>query len=309
MQKTARKTLNLPEMIPPDTVLVVSAPAKVNLSLHILGKRPDGFHDLDSVMQKISLADSVTLQRREEPGIHLFCPDSGLPEDNSNLVWKAAKAFLDVTGLQNKYGVSIVLEKKIPIAAGLGGGSSDAGAVLTGLNRLFQTEIPKKTLVRVAKSLGADVPFFVVPDSSVRATGIGDKMEGHGTLEDCSLLLVNPGFSVPTAWVYENFTLTRIDKDSNLSNCRKNESLDEVCCSLYNDLETVTIVRYPEIQTIKETMRDNGALGTLMSGSGPTVFGIFPDVVGENFQLQTCVGKLTERYGAGVFVTRPFESD
>jgi 4-diphosphocytidyl-2-C-methyl-D-erythritol kinase len=293
-------------MISPDTALVVSAPAKVNLSLRILGRRTDGYHDLDSVMQKISLADTVTLQRQEKPGIQLFCPDSDLPEDKSNLVWKAAEAFLDVANLRDKYGVSIILEKKIPIAAGLGGGSSDAGAVLTGLNHLFQTEIPEKTLLGVAKSLGADVPFFVVPGSSVRATGIGDKMEEHRKLEDCSLLLVNPGFSVSTAWVYENFTLTRIDKDSNLSDCRKNETFDELCCSLYNDLETVTIARYPEIQTIKETMFDNGALGALMSGSGPTVFGIFPDVVGENTKLHKCVEKLTEKYGAGVFVTRPF---
>ena len=293
-------------MISPDTVLVVSAPAKVNLSLRILGKRADGYHDLNSVMQKISLADTVTLQRLEKPGIQLNCPDSGLPEDNSNLVWKAAEAFLAVVNLQDKYGVSIILEKKIPIAAGLGGGSSDAGTVLTGLNRLFQTEVSEETLLGVAKSLGADVPFFVVPRSSVRATGIGNKMKKHRRLEDCSLLLVNPGFSVSTAWVYENFTLTRIDKDSNLSDCRKNESLGELYCSLYNDLESVTIKRYPEIQTIKDAMLANGASDTLMSGSGPTVFGIFPDVVGESTNLHECVEKLTEKYGDGVFVTRPF---
>lgn len=293
-------------MISPGTALVVSAPAKINLSLRILGKRTDGYHELDSVMQKISLTDTLTLQRQEKPGIQLFCPDSDLPEDNSNLVWKAAEVFLDLANLREKYGLSIILEKKIPIAAGLGGGSSDAGAALTGLNRLFQTDIPEETLLGIAKSLGADVPFFVVPDSSVRATGIGDKMEEYRKLEDCSLLLVNPGFSVSTAWVYENFTLTRIDKDSSLSDCRKNESLDELCCSLYNDLETVTIAHYPEIQTIKETMLHNGALGALMSGSGPTVFGIFPDGVDESTKLHKCVHKLTKKYGIGVFVTRPF---
>ena len=306
MQKIVRRIPNPPEMSSPDIALVVLAPAKINLNLHILGKRADGYHNLDSVMQKITLADTITLQRQEKPGIQLFCPDSSLPEDHSNLVWKAAAAFLDVSNLREEHGVSIILEKKIPIAAGLGGGSSDAGAVLNGLNRLFQTEIPKQTLLDLAKSLGADVPFFVIACSSVRATGIGDKMEEHRKLEDCKILLVNPGFSVSTAWAYENFTLTRIDKNSNLFDCRKNEYLDERCYSVYNDLETVTITRYPEIQTIKDAMLDNGASSALMSGSGPTVFGIFPDVVGESSKLQKCVEKLTEKYGNGVFVTRPF---
>ncbi|HID02130.1 MAG TPA: 4-(cytidine 5'-diphospho)-2-C-methyl-D-erythritol kinase [Desulfobacterales bacterium] len=293
-------------MTPPCTKLVVTAPAKVNLTLRILGKRTDGYHELDSVMQKVSLADTVILHRLEVPGIQLSCPDSDLPEDNSNLVWKAAETFLDASGLGNKCGVSIILEKKIPIAAGLGGGSSDAGAVLTGLKRLLQSEIPETTLLGLAKSLGADVPFFVVPGSAMRATGIGEKMEKYKKLEDCSILLVNPGFSVSTAWVYENFTLTRAVKDSNLSNSRKNESLSKLCCSLFNDLETVTIKRYPEIQSIKNLMIDNGATDALMSGSGPTVFGIFPDGDGRSVYLRKCVEKLTEKYGSGVFVTRPF---
>ncbi len=293
----------------PVTTLVVTAPAKVNLTLRILSKRADGYHELDSVMQKISLVDTVTLHRLEKPGIQLSCPDSDLPEDNSNLVWKASEAFLEETDLLDRYGVSIVLEKKIPIAAGLGGGSSDAGAVLTGLNHLFQTELPVKTLLCLAKSLGADVPFFVVPSSAVRATGIGDKMVEYKKLGNCSVLLVNPGFSVSTAWVYENFTLTRADKVSNLSDCRKNESLSELCCPLYNDLETVTIQQYPEIQTIKGVMLDNGASDALMSGSGPTVFGIFPDGDMESLNLRKCVEKLTKKYGAGVFVTRPFDTD
>jgi len=293
-------------MTPPCTKLVVTAPAKVNLTLRILGKRTDGYHELDSVMQKVSLADTVILHRLEVPGIQLSCPDSDLPEDNSNLVWKAAETFLDASGLGNKCGVSIILEKKIPIAAGLGGGSSDAGAVLTGLKRLLQSEIPETTLLGLAKSLGADVPFFVVPGSAMRATGIGGKMEKYKKLEDCSILLVNPGFSVSTAWVYENFTLTRAVKDSNLSNSRKNESLSKLCCSLFNDLETVTIKRYPEIQSIKNLMIDNGATDALMSGSGPTVFGVFPDGDERSVNLRKCVEKLAEKYGEGVFVTRPF---
>lgn len=291
--------------------LVVEAPAKVNLTLHILGKRSDGYHDLDTVMQKLDLADTVTLSRCEKPGIQLSCPGSDLPEDDSNLVWKAAAAFLQETGLLKKRecGVSIVLEKKIPIAAGLGGGSSDAGSVLTGMNRLFQTELAQGTLLRMAKSLGADVPFFVVPHSAVRATGIGDKMSPRKSLGNCSLLLVNPGFSVSTAWVYKKFTLTRADKDSNLSDSRKNDSMGGQLCPLHNDLEAVTVKQYPELETIKRFMLDNGASGALMSGSGPTVFGVFPDQSGgEMDAVYKCGEKLKEKYGQGVFVTRPVGS-
>ncbi len=294
-----------PEMTGSDVALVVLAPAKVNLTLHILSKRSDGYHELDSVMQKISLADTITLCRLEKPEIQLNCPDSDLPEDESNLVWKAAELFLDKTGLATKCGVSILLEKKIPIAAGLGGGSSDAAAVLTGLNQLFQTDLTEQTLLKLGKSLGADVPFFVISEHAVRATGIGDKMTRHETLKDCSLLLVNPGFSVSTAWVYENFTLTRAAKDSRLSDSPKNDSFAESFCPLHNDLESVTVEQYPEIQAIKGLLLDHGASGALMSGSGSTVFGIFPDGEGKTENLRSCVMKLTEKYGTGVFLTRP----
>jgi 4-diphosphocytidyl-2-C-methyl-D-erythritol kinase len=286
-------------------ILVVQAPAKVNLTLRILGKRSDGYHDLDTVMQKLDLVDTVTLCRSGKTGIQLACPGSETAADESNLVWKAAAAFLQETGLEKEYGVSIVLEKKIPIAAGLGGGSSDAGCVLTGMNRLFQTELAEETLIRLAKSLGADVPFFVVSHSAVRATGIGDRMIPHESLDNCSLLLVNPGFSVSTAWAYKNFTLTRADKNSNLSDSRENDSIDGQFCPLHNDLEAVTITQYPELETIKCFMLDNGAKGALMSGSGPTVFGVFPDEDEGSVNLRKCFKRLMEKYKSGVFVTRP----
>ncbi len=293
-------------MIVSNDTLVVQAPAKVNLSLRILGKRSDGYHELDTVMQKLNLADTLTLRRLETPGIQLSCLASDLPEDDSNLVWQAAAAFFKETGIAQECGVSIILEKKIPVAAGLGGGSSDAGSVLTGLNRLFQTGLAEKTLLSLGASLGADVPFFVVSHPAVHATGIGDRMTPYDTLSNCSLLLVNPGFSVSTAWVYKNFTLTRADKDSNLSDSRKNESLNGQICPLYNDLESVTIAHYPELRDVKSCMLENGASGALMSGSGPTVFGIFPDQEGSRVSsLHECAKKLTEKYEGGVFVTRP----
>ncbi len=293
-------------MIPSGGELVVLAPAKVNLNLHILGKRPDGYHELDTVMQKLDLTDTLRIRRLDEPAVQLFCPDSDLPANDSNLVWKAAVAFLQETTLEKESGVSITLEKHIPVAAGLGGGSSDAGAVLTGMNRLFEAGLSQETLIRLGRSLGADVPFFVVPHSAVRATGIGDRMKGVAPLTGFSLLLVNPGFSVSTAWVYKNFTLTRADKDSNLSDSRENDGTFGHCCALYNDLETVTIEHYPEIATIKRFMLDHGASDALMSGSGPTVFGIFPDRAdGDDSDLQGCAAALVEKYGTGVFVTKP----
>ncbi len=286
--------------------LVVQAPAKVNLTLHIIGKRADGYHDLDSVMQKLDLVDTVTLLRCENPGIQLSCPGSGLPEDESNLVWKAAVAFLQEACLEETHGISIVLDKNIPVAAGLGGGSSDAASVLTGMNRLFQEPLSEESLLRLAKNLGADVPFFVVSHSSVRAKGIGDRMENHKSLSNCSVLLVNPGFSVSTAWVYEKFTLTRVDKDSNLPSSSEKADVNGMLCPLHNDLEAVTVKQYPDLETIKNGMLENGASGALMSGSGPTVFGIFPDQAGrESPDLLKCAEKMIKRFGRGVFITRP----
>lgn len=284
-------------------VLIVQAPAKVNLTLQILAKRADGYHELDSLMQKLDLFDTLRVQRLEKPGIVLRCPDSDLPEDESNLVHKAAALFLEEAGLDKDHGVSLLLEKQIPVAAGLGGGSSDAAAVLCALNQLFETPFSQKKLLELAKELGADVPFFVFPEVAVRARGIGERMEVVPSLSHCSVLLVNPGFSVSTAWVFENFRLTRADNISILSDSPGNGALNGASFGLFNDLETVTIDRYPEIASIKESMLEGGAAGTLMSGSGPTVFGVFPD--NADGDVQECADLLREKYGDGVFVTRP----
>ena len=150
------------------------------------------------------------------------------------------------------------------------------------------------------------MPFFVVAERAVRATGIGDRMQSWPGLVECSLLLVNPGFSVSTAWVYKNFTLTRVDKDSKLSDFRKNETDIAEYCPLFNDLETVTIAKYPELERIKQQMLDCGASGVLMSGSGPTVFGVFPDQPGSTENAAAdCAHSFAEEYDQGVIVTRP----
>jgi len=282
---------------------VLRAPAKVNLSLRILGRRPDGYHDLDTVMQKLDLCDLVTLRVTDEPGIILRCPHSDLPEDRSNIVWRAAEAFLAACG-REKVGIDITLQKNIPVAAGLGGGSSDAGTVLTGLNRLLATGFSTAELIALARPLGADVPFFVTDYGAVRAEGIGDRMIAVQSLEDCTLVLVNPGFSVSTRWVYEKYALTMALKESKLSDSQK--KMDTLLSDAEtNDLERVTISFYPEIEVLKQDLFSLGATSVLMSGSGPTVFGIFADEDGGVSGRVRQAVQVLQQKGVKVFVTQP----
>ncbi len=263
--------------------LEVLAPAKVNLFLSVLGKRADGYHDIVSVMLKLNFFDRLHL-RLEGSGITLRCPSSNLPEDSANLVWKAARLFFDHTGIKDN--VQITLHKEIPVAAGLGGGSSDAAAVLLGLNRLCSAGVGEEVLLAMAARLGADVPFFVTDMKMALATGTGTELQSIGGPQGYWLVLVNPGVKVSTRWVYENLMLT---SDDNLYKLSGSFHLAEYATSLLaevfgrrgseqrfcNDLETVTIGRHPVIGSIKELLINDGACAALMSGSGPTVFGIF----------------------------------
>jgi 4-diphosphocytidyl-2-C-methyl-D-erythritol kinase len=286
--------------------LCLNAPAKVNLCLQVLAKRPDGYHELATWMQKLSLYDRIELTLSKTCGIRLQCSRDDLPADPSNLAWKAAAAFLSVSGHGSRYGVDIHLEKNIPMAAGLGGGSSDAGTVLKGLNLLFKNEFSGSVLLDMARRLGADVPFFATDYDAVWATGIGDKMVAIPSLVDHTFLLVNPGFSVSTRWVYEKFALTMQEKKSKLPGFRKSDIGILPLEKITNDLEKVTLFRYPELGEIKKKLRDEGAVAALMSGSGPTVFGIFPDgttaYTTEDFQ--GLAQKLRREYGDEVFVVR-----
>lgn len=283
--------------------LVCEAPAKINLYLAIKGKRADGFHDLETRMVKITLADRLHLTRRDS-GITVECPDSELPIDEGNLVHRAAKSFLAALGTG---GVHIVLEKKVPIAAGLGGGSSDAAAVLRGLNTLYGSPFSAEQLADLARPLGADVPFFVHDCPAAWATGIGDEIHA----EDISLcewiVLVNPGFAVSTKWVYENFTLTTGGNPYILG--RDFVHGNDACAGpgnlpLYNELEAVTIGKYPELGRIKDELLADGAHGALMSGSGPTVFGLFEDEA----QAQKSVARFAQRFPRNVFLARPLST-
>ena len=252
-------------------------PAKINLGLHIHGKREDGFHELETIFQMISLYDDVELELLSS-GIKVECDMPGVPTDDTNLVCKAALLLRQSYQVEGK-GVSIRLKKKIPFGAGLGGGSGNAAGVLMGLNRLWDLNIEREKLLALAAELGSDVPFFL---TSPCALGMG-RGEQLKVLKPCAkfqVLLVFPGFPVATSWVYQNLKLKLTKRENNISILRKNLSLSDITSlgsRLYNDLEPVVIQRFPEVQVVKDELGAWGALGVLLSGSGSTVFGIFDD--------------------------------
>lgn len=287
--------------------ITVSAPAKVNLFFAILGKRSDGYHEVETVIQKINLVDRLTFTT-STTGLQLTCSDKTLPVDGRNLVFKAAMSFFDFTEI--KANVSIYLEKKIPIAAGLGGGSSDAGTCLRGLNCFFETELTDNELFKLASPLGADVPFFVSETPAFYATGIGNELFPIQSVDSCWIVLVNPGIAISTKWAYDNFTLTREGNSYNLLGCSKsllNGSCRDaapikkaVMTQLFNDLEEVTLKKYKVIQDIKDDLIAEGAHSSLMSGSGATVFGVF-----DQFETACkCKDNFAKRYPA-VFLAEP----
>ena len=286
------------------TSITLSAPAKINLTLHVLGRRSDGYHDLETWMQKLDLCDEITLHLRDDRKITLRCSDETLPQDRTNLAWRAAEVFFAASTRGEGGGVDIHLEKRIPTAAGLGGGSSDAGTVLRGLNTLFDFEFSDQDLLKMALPLGADVPFFTVSMGAVLATGVGEIMQVVPALAGYSFILVNPGFPVSTRWVFENYALTTGYKNSKLAGFQKFSGGDLSFAAMHNDLEQVTIGKYPELAEIKNTLLAAGAKAALMSGSGPTVFGIFPDSSIDYSQIADIAEKLRRKYGERVFVTR-----
>ena len=252
--------------------LVLLAPAKVNLSLHVLGRRDDGYHDLAMLMVPLAFGDHVRIALCDEPGLVFGCEGVELPAGGENIAARAARCILDRAGYAG--GVEIDIEKQIPVAAGLGGGSSDAATVLCGLNRLLDLGLGEPELMEIGVGLGADVPFFVRGQASW-ATGIGERLEVVGNLPFAWYVLANPGLAVSTAWVYGNLGLTTPRTPTKMP--RFSGQIDEITGLLHNDLEPVTSARYPEVAELKRQMLDLGALGALMSGSGPTVFGLFQD--------------------------------
>jgi 4-diphosphocytidyl-2-C-methyl-D-erythritol kinase len=250
--------------------LILSAPAKINYLLDVIGKRADGYHDLRMIMQRVNLCDKITLTLTNSPGINVICNSKGAPDGPKNIAWKAARALLDLSEYDS--GVRIEIVKKIPVAAGLGGGSSDAASVLMGMNELLQLGLTEQILMETGCKLGADIPFFVFKKTAL-AEGIGEKLTSLPKVPKCWILLVNPGIRISTAWVYRSLQLTSKKELNRLPEFF--ESIEDVVSILSNDLESVTIPAFPIIADIKARLMKLGAVGSMMSGSGSTVFGVF----------------------------------
>ncbi len=251
--------------------------AKINLGLDILRKREDGYHEVRMIMQTIQMYDVLEMRKVKKPGISLSVNYPYIPSDERNLVYKAAKLLMDE--FQIKEGVEIRLEKFIPVAAGMAGGSSDAAAALVGVNRLFKLGLSEKDLMERAVNIGADVPYCVMRGTAL-AEGIGEKLTRIAQVPDCFVLIGKPGINVSTKAAYESLQLDQIQTHPDIDGMiRDIESGDlrAMTEKMENVFEPGIIGRYPVIGEIKALMEEHGALKAMMSGSGPTVFGIFDD--------------------------------
>jgi len=253
-------------------MITKASPAKVNLYLRVLRKREDGYHDILSLMQRISLCDEMIFAPTGG-GIVVRCPGTALPEDEGNIVYRAAAAFFSRIGASP--GIEITIRKRIPIAAGLGGGSSNAATTLMTLNEMYGSPITREELMRIGTGLGADVPFFIF-GKTAWTSGIGDRFPETPILPTFWFVLINPGFAISTKLVYQglNFGLTKQGINYSIP-CFSTK--EDVIGGLTNDLEKVTVKLHPILDEIKALLLASGARGALMSGSGPTVFGIFTD--------------------------------
>lgn len=255
----------------------LKALAKINLCLDVVRRRDDGYHEVRMIMQTINLFDRLEIKKIKESAIKIHTNLFFLPVNENNLVYKAAKLLIDEFGIQE--GVSVGLTKKIPVAAGMAGGSTDAAAMLFGMNRLFGLGLSKKQLMERGVKIGADVPYCIMRGTAL-AEGIGDKLSPLPAMVKCPVLIAKPQISVSTKFVYQNLKLddktVHPDIDRLIEDIR-NKDLKAVSDHMGNVLESVTIPNYPVISQIKEQMMDSGAVGSMMSGSGPTVFGLFDD--------------------------------
>ena len=251
--------------------------AKINLGLDVIRRREDGYHDVRMIMQTIQMYDQLEMEKKGSKGIALTNNLSYIPVNENNLVYKAAKLLMDQYQIQE--GVSIHLNKFIPVAAGMAGGSSDAAAALVGMNKLFRLGMSKEELMKVGVKIGADVPYCIMRGTAL-SEGIGEKLTALPSLPACHILIGKPGVSVSTKFVYTNLKLDEKTKHPDIDgmlNALQRQDLYGITDRMENVLESVTVPAYPVIQEIKDHMKAHGALNALMSGSGPTVFGIFDD--------------------------------
>ena len=255
--------------------IAVKALAKINLGLDVVRKREDGYHEVKMVMQTIHLFDRLEMKKTQADEITITTNLTFLPTNEKNLVYKAAKLLKDEFSIKD--GIHVKLHKHIPVAAGMAGGSTDAAAVLYGMNSMFELGLSKGELMQRGVKIGADVPYCIMRGTAL-AEGIGEKLTALPPMVKCPVLIAKPQISVSTKFVYENLKLNEgivhPDIDTLVSDIEAKD-LPKIVADMGNILETVTIPNYPVIAQIKDLMKEQGALNAMMSGSGPTVFGLF----------------------------------
>ena len=283
-------------------MVTVEANAKINLTLDILGKRPDGFHEVAMVMQTIGLHDTLVMEKTERD-IELSINVPWLKADEKNLAWRAAELIRQEYGLEG--GVRIELTKRIPVAAGLAGGSADAAAVLKGMNDLYGLQLDEEKLCELGARLGSDIPFCIM-GGTMLATGRGEVLTRLSDMPETWVVLAKPRISVSTAWAYQNYDeqgAERHPDNEAIKQAIARGNRKAVAGLLCNVLESVTIKKYDVIAEYKQMMLDRGAMASMMSGSGPTVFGLAKN----REQAESIADVLRQETNADVFVTRTFQ--
>ncbi|GFO86347.1 MULTISPECIES: 4-(cytidine 5'-diphospho)-2-C-methyl-D-erythritol kinase [Anaerostipes] len=257
--------------------IVLKSFGKINLGLDVVRRRTDGYHEVRMIMQTVGLCDTLTMRKTKGEKISMKCDLSFLPTDRKNLVYQAIELMKERYHISS--GVAVDLKKRIPVAAGMAGGSSNCAAAIKGMSQLFGLDLSIEEMCEIGVSLGADVPYCIWGKTAL-AEGIGEKLTRLSPMPDCWILIAKPGISVSTAFAYKNLKLDQLEKHPDIDGMIRdleNQDLDGICSKLENVLETVTIPKHPVIRDLKEHLLEHGAEGALMSGSGPTVFGIYKE--------------------------------
>ena len=279
--------------------------AKINLGLDVIRKREDGYHEVRMIMQTINMYDQLEIDIKEEPGISITTNLPFIPTNENNLVYKAAKLLMDEFHIEK--GITVELQKFIPVAAGMAGGSSDAAATMIGMNRLFGLGLTVRQLMERSVSIGADVPYCLLRGTAL-AEGIGEKLRPLPPCPNCYVLIGKPSISVSTKFVYEKLDAGNIEEHPDIDRILEGlqwHNLNKISENMGNVLESVTIPAYPIIEEIKNHMKEQGAVNAMMSGSGPTVFGLFDDkMVAE----RACEALRESHLARTVFLTTVFNN-
>lgn len=255
----------------------LNAYGKVNLGLDVVRRREDGYHEVKMIMQTVELHDGLTFCDTDADAIEIETNSADIPVTEDNIIYKACELMRRTYGITK--GVRVKLDKQIPVAAGMAGGSTDAAAALVAMNRLFDLNLTEEKLMELGVKIGADVPYCVMQGTAL-SEGIGEVLTAVSPMPDCYIAIAKPPVGVSTKWVYQNLKVSELERHPDIEgmvDALKSGDLRGVADRMENVLETVTIPEHPEIEKIKNIMKDRGALNSIMSGSGPTVFGVFED--------------------------------